>query len=491
MRVSYHGGSCDQAVLAAAELARSAGVPRLAFGATMRRIVTETDPSQMNTVPHAEAGTTPAPAPAAAAKFDALVGTTLAERYEIVRRIGEGGMGAVYEARHSIIGKRVAIKVLLEKFLENEEFIARLLQEARLASSIGHQNIVDVTDFGTTRDGRAFVVMEFLEGEPLSELIMRDAPLPVERSLAIVKQVASALGAAHNKGIVHRDVKPENVYLVRRGDLDFVKVVDFGVSKAVRAQDEAGSDWQRLTRTGAVLGTPLFMSPEQAGGSEDIDHRADIWAAALILYECLTGELPFRGNNYLGVIAQIQNKAVQPPSALRPELGIPEAVDRVVMHGLEKERTRRYQHMAAFEQDVDRLLAGDVDVVLDDSAGSGAPSRSGSRWPWHLAVAAVFALGIGSAAMLARGNKEIPAQAISAPTPPVRKISTPPVPIPAELVRPVAEPPSTSPSDRVRHPNKSHPVRAQAVAEEVQPPAKKTKADDKIAPSPYTAPKVP
>ena len=460
----------------------------------MRRTVSETDPSLLNTVPHAEVASAPAPAPAAAAKFDALVGTTLAERYEIVRRIGEGGMGAVYEARHSIIGKRVAIKVLLEKFLENEEFIARLLQEARLASSIGHQNIVDVTDFGTTRDGRAFVVMEFLEGEPLSELIMRDAPLPVERSLTIVKQVSSALGAAHDKGIVHRDVKPENVYLVRRGDLDFVKVVDFGVSKAVRTQEESGSDWQRLTRTGAVLGTPLFMSPEQAGGSEDIDHRADIWAAALILYECLTGELPFRGNNYLGVIAQIQNKEVQPPSALRPELGIPEAVDRVVMHGLEKNRTRRYQHMAAFEQDVDRLLAGDVDVALDDGSEPSSPPRLRSRWPWHLAVAAVFALGIGSAAMLARGSKEVPAAKATpalAPVAPVPKVNPPPSLVPPEPARTSGESPSAQPNDRVRRANKSHPVRPQVAAEDAPPAAKKTKADDKIAPSPYTAPKAP
>jgi serine/threonine-protein kinase len=445
----------------------------------------------MNTVPQAEPASVPVPAQAGV-KFDALVGTTLAERYEIIRRIGEGGMGAVYEAKHSIIGKRVAIKVLLEKFLENQELIARLLQEARLASSIGHQNIVDVTDFGTTRDGRAFVVMEFLEGEPLSELIMRDAPLPVERSLAIVKQVASALGAAHDKGIVHRDVKPENVYLVRRGDLDFVKVVDFGVSKAVRSQEEAGSEWQRLTRTGAVLGTPMFMSPEQAGGSEDLDARADIWATALILYECLTGELPFRGSNYLGVIAQIQNKDVQPPSALRPELGIPEAVDRMVMHGLEKDRTRRYQHMVAFEQDVDRLLAGDVDVALGDGAGAepGLTARVRSRWPWHLAVAAVFALGIGSAAMLARGGKEIPARIMPVSVAPPPKVSAPP-PESAEPAKPVAESPVSSPSEHVRRPGKSHPVRPQAVVEDVPPPAKKSKADDKIAPSPYNAPKAP
>jgi eukaryotic-like serine/threonine-protein kinase len=456
------------------------------------KTVTETDPSLMNTVPRAEAGSTPAPAPApapAATKFDPLVGTTLAERYEIVRRIGEGGMGAVYEAKHSIIGKRVAIKVLLEKFLENEELIARLLQEARLASSIGHQNIVDVTDFGTTRDGRAFVVMEFLEGEPLSELIMRDAPLPVERSLAIVKQVASALGAAHDKGIVHRDVKPENVYLVRRGDLDFVKVVDFGVSKAVRSQEETGSEWQRLTRTGAVLGTPLFMSPEQAGGSEDIDHRADIWATALILYECLTGELPFRGNNYLGVIAQIQNKEVQPPSALRPELGIPEAVDRLVMHGLEKDRTQRYQHMAAFQLDVERLLAGDVDLALDGTVGSETGSAPRRRWPWHLAVAGVFVFGIGSAAMLARGGKELPA-AMPAPAP-VKPRPSAPAPTNPGPARPAVESPPSLPSDKVRRPGKSHPIRPQAVAEAAPPPAKKSKADDKIAPSPYTAPKAP
>jgi hypothetical protein len=297
---------------------------------------------------------------------------------------------------------------------------------------------------------------------PLSELIMRDAPLPVERSLAIVKQVASALGAAHDKGIVHRDVKPENVYLVRRGDLDFVKVVDFGVSKAVRTQEETGSEWQRLTRTGAVLGTPLFMSPEQAGGSEDIDARADIWATALILYECLTGELPFRGNNYLGVIAQIQNKDVQPPSALRPELGIPEAVDRMVMHGLEKDRTRRYQHMAAFEQDMERLLAGDVDVVLDGDAGAetGSSPRARRRWPWHLAVAAVFAFGIGSAALLARGGKEVSAAKATPVPAPAKPRPTPPAPPAAtnlEPPRPVVESPPSTAGDKVRRPGKEPP----------------------------------
>src|SRR5678816_863941 len=182
------------------------------------------------------------------------------DSYQIVRRIGEGGMGAVYEAKHTVIGKRVAVKVLLEKFLAKSDFVARLLQEARLASSIGHEHIVDVTDFGTTTDGRSFVVMEFLDGESLAELAMREAPLPIERSLRIARQVASALGAAHAKGIFHRDVKPENVYLVRRGDADFVKVVDFGISKAVKqgGQEGEGQEVYRLTHTGLLLGTPLY-----------------------------------------------------------------------------------------------------------------------------------------------------------------------------------------------------------------------------------------
>jgi tRNA A-37 threonylcarbamoyl transferase component Bud32 len=451
--------------------------------------LTDQDPSLSKTEPRpdVQGGRLPG-----AAKYDPLVGTTLAERYQIIRRIGEGGMGAVYEARHSIIGKRVAIKVLLEKFLENQELIARLLQEARLASSIGHQNIVDVTDFGTTRDRRAFVVMEFLDGEPLSELIMRDAPLPVERSLAIVKQVASALGAAHAKGIVHRDVKPENVYLVRRGEMDFVKVVDFGVSKAVRSREEAGSEWQRLTRTGAVLGTPLFMSPEQASGSEDIDHRADIWAAALLLYECLTGELPFRGNNYLGVVSQILNKDAQPPSALRPELGIPASVDRVVMHGLEKDRTRRYQTMAAFERDLERLLAGEMGMVLEDAAqGGSGPVAKPRRWLWHVAVAAVFAAGLGTAALLARAGGKDPA--VPPPPAPVRR--PPSVPAPRPLPPPEPEEAavpaqSSSTVERGRRVGKQRPAHPPAPAAASVPsvPLKKSKADDKVAPSPYTSP---
>ncbi|MEO5768030.1 MAG: serine/threonine-protein kinase, partial [Polyangia bacterium] len=336
--------------------------------------------------------------------FDSLVGATLAGRYQIIRRIGEGGMGAVYEARHTIIGKRIAVKVLLEKFLTKADFVARLLQEARLASAIGHEHIVDVTDFGTTDDGRAFVAMEFLEGESLAQLVMREAPLPVERSLRITRQVASALGAAHAKGIVHRDVKPENVYLIRRGDADFVKVVDFGISKAVKqGQGDDAPDYH-LTHTGLLLGTPLYMSPEQARGDEDLDHRVDVWAMGVMLYECLTGEVPFRANNYLGIISQVLTHTALPPSKLRPELGIPEAVEAVVMRAMEKDRNRRYALMADVERDLERLLAGDQNVgggptVVPATAPPPHDAARGRVWVWSAAVAALI---VGVAMVLAR-----------------------------------------------------------------------------------------
>jgi len=405
-----------------------------------------------------------------AQQFDSLIGTVLAGRYEVVRRIGEGGMGAVYEGKHALIGKRVAVKVLLEKFHAKSDFVARLLQEARLASSIGHQNIVDVTDFGTTDDGRSFVVMEFLDGESLADLERREAPLPIERSLRIARQAASALGAAHAKGIFHRDVKPENLYLVRRGDADFVKVVDFGISKAVKPGGDDGAEAYRLTHTGLLLGTPLYMSPEQARGDEDLDHRADIWALGVLLYECLTGEVPFRANNYLQIISQVLTHEPLSPSRLRPELGIPEAVDAVVMRAMEKDRARRYQTMAELEHDLERLLAGDQNVGLPPAVVGVAPAvraTAPKRWPLVLLAMAVLAAGVTAAlrrpgVAIAPGPTPAPAPVVAAPSsgpsgaPSSRSVPAGPVALPAPQLHKVrphperhpAKPPVAAPSDR-------------------------------------------
>jgi serine/threonine-protein kinase len=342
---------------------------------------------------------------------------------------------------------------------------------------------VDVTDYGTTSDGRAFVVMEFLDGEALAQLVMRDAPLPVERSLGIVRQVCSALSAAHAKGIVHRDVKPENIYLVRRGDVDFVKVVDFGVSKAVHSREE-GPDLQRLTRTGAVLGTPLYMSPEQARGGDDVDHRADIWSAGLMLYECLTGEVPFRANNYLGVISQVLTQETVAPSQLRPELGIPAAVDRVVMRALEKDRDKRYQQMAEFEHDLERLLGGDSTVALREAAEP-TQAPAGHRLRWPLAALGVLALGAAIAVALAGSSQ--PAETPVAPAP-ERPVAPSPPPKETRVAHPaLSTPPAPAVSERGRRVARPHASRASTAAVSSGPVerGKKSKADDTVAPSPY------
>lgn len=292
-----------------------------------------------------------------------LIGVTLVGRYQVIRKIGQGGMGAVYEALHLSIGKRVAVKVLLEKFAKREAIIARLEQEARLATSIRHQHIIDINDFGNTEDGQTFVVMELLEGESLAECLHREQTLPEVRILTIAAQAASALAAAHNAGVVHRDVKPENLFLLRRKDDDFVKVVDFGISKSLRSSDPDVEQSPRLTQTGMVLGTPLYMSPEQARGDDDIDAGVDIYALGVIMYEASTGRVPFMGTNYLSVISQVLSEEAPMPRSLRPDLS--EEFEAIVLRAMAKNRSDRY----ATAND----LLADIQTLLGD------PKRSSER----------------------------------------------------------------------------------------------------------------
>ncbi len=387
-----------------------------------------------------------------APKFDALLGSTLGGRYEILRRIGEGGMGAVYEARHTVIGRKVAVKVLLERLLEKRELVRRLLQEARMASSIGHENIVDVLDFGSTDDGRAFVAMEYLEGESLAALLNREAPLPVARALAIARQVTSALGAAHAKGIVHRDIKPENVFIIQRGENDFVKVVDFGVSKAVRSAEE-GMDSLRLTRTGTLLGTPLYMSPEQARGDDDVDARTDVWAVGILLYECLTGDVPFRANNYLRVIAQVLGTEIVSPSALRPELDIPPSVDALVMRALARDREQRFADMASLEREIVALQTG-TPIHVAPHFGQEYSQIIAGRPRWYLGIAAVMLLGAGLAVSLA--GRRPATEKVDVRPPSVAPVKRRPV-APAPASRPTAPLVEAAPVVPVAVPGRARP----------------------------------
>jgi serine/threonine-protein kinase len=373
---------------------------------------------------------------------DAIVGTTLMDRYEVTRKIGEGGMGVVYEARHTLIGKRVAIKVLLDKYAQKADIVARLQQEARLASSIGHEHIIDITDFGETMDGRTFVVMEYLEGESLAQLLQREGALPPARAVAIARQVAGALGAAHGKGVVHRDVKPENVFIVRRNDRDFAKVVDFGISKALKPEGESGqgSSSPRLTHTGMVLGTPLYMSPEQARGEDDLDHRIDIYALGVIMYELLTGEVPFRGTNYLSVISQVLSVDPKRPSELRPDLQLSAALESVVLKAMAKDRALRYQTMGELDADLARLEKGDEVVqALSSAALSGARPRKttrGSALLWVAGVTLVVGATVAVVIPLTRGEDRPPAPppvVIQQPAPqPTPQAAPQPPPVPVE-----------------------------------------------------------
>jgi len=282
-----------------------------------------------------------------------VIGTTLSGRYLVTRKIGQGGMGAVYEATHTDINKRVAVKVLLEKYAQREAIVRRLKQEAQLASSVDNEHIISVTDFGTTVDGRTFVVMEYLDGESLAECLSRETKLSEQRILGIVAQTASALAAAHAKGIVHRDIKPENLFILKRKETDFVKVVDFGISKSLRASGEE-EETTRLTQTGMVLGTPLYMSPEQARGDDELDQRVDIYALGVIMYEASTGRVPFIGNNYLSVISQVLNEEPKPLRSLRPELS--EEFEAVVLKAMAKDVKERYATANDMLADVNALL---------------------------------------------------------------------------------------------------------------------------------------
>jgi serine/threonine-protein kinase len=255
-------------------------------------------------------------------------------------------MGSVYLAEHPLIGKKVALKVLHAEFSGNDDIATRFFHEAKAVNDIQHPNIVDILDYGvipSSGQKTVYFIMEFLDGQSLAHLIHAQAPLPPERALAIGLQVADSLAASHKQEIVHRDLKPDNVMLIQRGRMhDFVKVLDFGIAK-LTGDHHPGS---RRTRTGIVMGTPAYMSPEQCEGKGNVDHRTDIYALGILLYEMLTGRVPFQGTGFGEVLVQ---HLTQPPtrlSLITPM--VPPHVDAVVMKALEKNPDARYPDMDEF-----------------------------------------------------------------------------------------------------------------------------------------------
>src|SRR3954469_43237 len=272
--------------------------------------------------------------------------------YHVVSKIGEGGMGVVYLARHVTLGRPAAIKVLHPSLSSNQDMVSRFFNEARAATAVRNPGIVEVFDFGVLEDGSAYLIMEHLEGENLGARIRRGR-LPVAATMTIVRAIARALQAAHEQGIVHRDLKPDNVFLVPDPELpsgERVKLLDFGIAKLAPVSGEVSQ-----TRTGAVMGTPTYMAPEQCRGAGAVDHRADLYALGCVAYQMLCGQPPFVSDGVGDLIARHLYFQPQPLRSLCPE--IPADVDDLVIRLLQKDPAARPASAADLLREIDRLAA--------------------------------------------------------------------------------------------------------------------------------------
>jgi serine/threonine-protein kinase len=361
-----------------------------------------------------------------------MIGTTLDGRYRVVSLLGEGGMGKVYLAEHVALEKRMAIKVLHEEYSSQEDLMRRFQQEAIAASRIGQENIVNITDFGRTPKGALFFVMEALDGESLASVIHRQGALPDVRTLPILEQICRALASSHARGIIHRDLKPENVMLLQREDRpDFVKVLDFGISKVIsRDRPE-----EQLTRLGMIMGTPEYMAPEQATGSK-VDLRVDIYSLGVMAYEMVTGHLPFTGKAPIEILIKHQSTPPKPPREQRPDLDIPRDVEALVLHCMAKKPEARPQDMTQVIWAISEALSrrglrplGSVPprvlapTVAAQGAGLTTQGRAalGNARPRRVilrALAAALALGAATAMFRSSEKWMLKPAALVAPPPP-------------------------------------------------------------------------
>jgi serine/threonine-protein kinase len=303
-------------------------------------------------------------------------GHVLEGKYRVIEMLARGGMGIVYTGIHETTGRRLAIKFIHPEASTNKRAVKRFQNEARIAAMVRHRNIRTILDVGTTPDGVHYIVMEYLDGESLAEVIDREGTLPVPEALAITNQILSSLNAVHAKDIVHRDLKPDNVFLASEtGGTRIVKVLDFGLSRLASAKETVPT---RITRDGAVVGTPMYMAPEQARGTRLIDHRADLFSVGIILYRLLTGKQPFQARSYNHYLVTVTTTDPTPPSTLREEL--PAGLDDIMEKVLAKEPDDRYASAEEFTQALASMVASELpEAAAPLSADQPGETDPGSR----------------------------------------------------------------------------------------------------------------
>jgi serine/threonine protein kinase/formylglycine-generating enzyme required for sulfatase activity len=321
---------------------------------------------------------------------DPLIGQTIGDRYHLISKIGEGGMGAVYLAKHTLMAKKIAVKILHPYLIGSLESMERFKREMRAASRFTHKNVIQIYDAGESKGRIFYMAMEFVEGEDLEDCIQRDGAMPLVKALPLMMQILSAIDDAHKKGIVHRDLKAGNVMLTKdREGRDQAKIMDFGIAKILeQASDRSdrpstGGDLQTFkTAQGVVTGTPQYMSPEQAAG-EKLDHRTDIYSLGVIFYEMIMGRLPFLSNTPVGYLGK---HIVEPPPSfkeVRPDLGVPRAMEKIIMKSLEKRRKDRYQTAGSMLKDIQKKVLPSLASVkpLAGPPGQASPLAPAAQKP--------------------------------------------------------------------------------------------------------------
>jgi len=304
---------------------------------------------------------------------DPLIGRVFDGKYRLDQRLGGGGMGTVYRARHLLIDREVAVKVLSQRFVGDETAQQRFRREARASGRMAHPNAVMVNDFGTTNDGWLYIVMELLEGQTLRDLLAREAPLDPARAVSIMLQASSAVGAAHEAGLIHRDLKPANIFIEQRPNLPaVVKVLDFGVAKL--AVDEHDDDYKTLTQVGAIIGTPRYMSPEQCSGAMPLTPASDVYSLGIILYELLTGSVPFSADTPLAVALKHVSERPRRPREIVSS--IPAQLEVVVLHAMAKNPADRPTNGNEFRRELHTIAA---DLGLEHADSTLAPSMDALR----------------------------------------------------------------------------------------------------------------